>query len=144
VGPIAVENFHHQAVDHARHTEKAPPKRGQLSRDACSTPVTVNQDRPPVAAPRGRGADRAVREAAWWQEHVLCVSSLPQPALQAAGFEARPGTISNLIRARAHSFHGLTAVSVTVGGPEISKPTLRIRFEWAAIRGRFFPNIQAA
>jgi hypothetical protein len=47
------------------------------------------------------------------------------PALRAAGFEARRGTISNLIRARAHTFRGLTAVPVNVGGPEISKPTLK-------------------
>jgi hypothetical protein len=55
---------------------------------------------------------------------VRFVIAATEPALQAAGFEARPGTISNLIRARAHTFHGLTAVSVNVGGPEISKPTL--------------------
>jgi hypothetical protein len=56
---------------------------------------------------------------------VRFVIAAAEPALQAAGFEARPCTISNLIRARAHSFHGLTAVSVNVVGPEISKPTLR-------------------
>jgi hypothetical protein len=47
------------------------------------------------------------------------------PALRAAGFEARRGTISNLIRSRAHTFRGLNAVPVNVGGPEISKPTLK-------------------
>jgi hypothetical protein len=57
---------------------------------------------------------------------VRFVIAAAAPALRAAGFEARPGTISNLIRARAHTFHGLTAVSVNVGGPEFRKPTLRI------------------
>jgi hypothetical protein len=56
---------------------------------------------------------------------VRFVIAAAGPALRAAGFEARLGTISNLIRARAHSFHCLTAVSVNVGGPEISKPTWR-------------------
>jgi hypothetical protein len=56
---------------------------------------------------------------------VRFVIAAAEPALQAACFEARSGTISNLIRARSHSFHGLTAVSTNVGGPEISKPTLR-------------------
>jgi hypothetical protein len=56
---------------------------------------------------------------------VRFVIAAAGPALRAAGFEARLGTISNLIRARAHSFHRLTAVSVNVGGPEISTPTLR-------------------
>jgi len=56
---------------------------------------------------------------------VRFVIAAAAPALRAAGFEARPGTISNLIRARAHTFHGLMAVSVKVGGSEISKPILR-------------------
>jgi hypothetical protein len=56
---------------------------------------------------------------------VRFVIATAEPALRAAGFEARPGTISNLIRARAHTFRCLSAVSVNIDGPEFSKPTLR-------------------
>jgi hypothetical protein len=56
---------------------------------------------------------------------VRFVIAAAEPSLQAACFEARRGTISNLNRARSHSFHGLTGVSANVGGPKISKPTLR-------------------
>jgi hypothetical protein len=56
---------------------------------------------------------------------VRFVIATAGPALRAAGFEARPRTISNLIRARAHTFRSLSAVSINVDGPELSKPTLR-------------------
>jgi len=49
------------------------------------------------------------------------------PPLRAAGFEVRPGAISNLIRARAHTFHGVTAASINLGAPEFGKPNLRKR-----------------
>jgi hypothetical protein len=57
---------------------------------------------------------------------VRFVIAAAAPALRAAGFEARPGAISNLIRACAHTFHALSVVSVSVGGPEFTSPTLRI------------------
>jgi hypothetical protein len=53
---------------------------------------------------------------------VRFVVAAAAPALRAAGFETKPGTISNLIRARAHTFHSLTAVSFDAGRPELSKP----------------------
>jgi len=38
---------------------------------------------------------------------VRFVIAAAAPALQAAGFETKPGMISNLIRARAHPFNNL-------------------------------------
>jgi hypothetical protein len=55
---------------------------------------------------------------------VRFVIAAAGPALRAAGFEAKPGTISNLIRARAHTFHSLNAVSCSAGRPELGKPSL--------------------
>src|SRR5450755_675771 len=46
---------------------------------------------------------------------VRFVIAAAAPALQAAGFETKPGMISNLIRARAHTFNNLTAVSIETG-----------------------------
>ena len=53
---------------------------------------------------------------------VRFVIAAAAPALQAAGFETKPGMISNLIRARAHTFNNLTAVSIETGGPVITHP----------------------
>lgn len=54
---------------------------------------------------------------------VRFVIAAAAPALQAAGFETKPGMISNLIRARAHTFNNLRAVSFETGGPELGKPS---------------------
>jgi hypothetical protein len=54
---------------------------------------------------------------------VRFVIAAAAPALQAAGFETKPGMISNLIRARAHTFNNLSAVSLETGGPELGKPS---------------------
>jgi hypothetical protein len=53
---------------------------------------------------------------------VRFVVAAAAPPLRAAGFETKPGTISNLIRDRADSFHSLTALSLDADGPEFSKP----------------------
>jgi hypothetical protein len=53
---------------------------------------------------------------------VRFVIAAAGPALQAAGFETKPGMISSLIRARAHTFHSLTAVSFNTAEPELGKP----------------------
>ena len=55
---------------------------------------------------------------------VRFVVATAAPALRAAGFETKPGTISNLIRARAHTFDALTAASFDAGGLECGKPNL--------------------
>jgi hypothetical protein len=57
---------------------------------------------------------------------VRFVIAAAAPALQAAGFETKPGMISNLIRARAHTFNNLSAVSFETGGPELGKPSLEL------------------
>jgi hypothetical protein len=57
---------------------------------------------------------------------VRFVIAAAAPALQAAGFETKPGMISNLIRARAHTFNNLTAVSFEAGGPEVGKPNFEL------------------
>jgi hypothetical protein len=57
---------------------------------------------------------------------VRFVIAAAAPALQAAGFETKPGMISNLIRARADTFNNLTAVSFETGGPEIGKPSSKL------------------
>jgi hypothetical protein len=54
---------------------------------------------------------------------VRFVFAAAAPALQAAGFEAKPGMISNLIRARAHTFNNLSAVPLETGGLELGKPS---------------------
>ena len=56
---------------------------------------------------------------------VRFVVAAAAPPLRAAGFETKPGTISNLIRDRADSFHGRGALSLDVHGPEFSKPISR-------------------
>ena len=56
---------------------------------------------------------------------VRFVVAAAAPPLRAAGFETKPGTISNLIRDRADSFHSLGALSLDVHGPEFSKPISR-------------------
>jgi hypothetical protein len=48
---------------------------------------------------------------------VRFVIAAAAPALQAAGFETKPG----MIRARAHTFNNLSAVSLETGGPELGK-----------------------
>ena len=53
---------------------------------------------------------------------VRFVVAAAAPPLRAAGFETKPGTISNLIRARAHTFDALNASSFDAGGPELGKP----------------------
>jgi hypothetical protein len=55
---------------------------------------------------------------------VRFVLAAAAPALQAAGFETKPGMISNLIRARAHTFNNLSAVSIEAGGPELGGPSV--------------------
>jgi hypothetical protein len=57
---------------------------------------------------------------------VRFVIAAAEPALQAAGFEAKPGTISSLIRARAHTFNSLTAVSFGTSEPELGEPSLEL------------------
>jgi hypothetical protein len=54
---------------------------------------------------------------------VRFVLAAATPALQAAGFETKPGMISNLIRARVHTFNNLSAVSIEAGGPELGRPS---------------------
>jgi hypothetical protein len=54
---------------------------------------------------------------------VRFVIAAAAPALEAAGFETKPGTISNLIRARAHTFNSLTALSFKTDEPELGKPS---------------------
>jgi hypothetical protein len=55
---------------------------------------------------------------------VRFVIAAAAPVLHAAGFETNPGMISSLIRARAHTFNSLTAVSFKTGEPELGKPSL--------------------
>lgn len=55
---------------------------------------------------------------------VRFVIAAAAPALELAGFETKPGMISNLIRARAHTFNSLTALSFKTGEPELGKPSL--------------------
>jgi hypothetical protein len=57
---------------------------------------------------------------------VRFVIAAAAPALQAVGFETKPGMISNVIRARAHTFDNLSAVSFEAGGPEIGTPTAEL------------------
>jgi hypothetical protein len=57
---------------------------------------------------------------------VRFVIAAAAPALQAAGFETKPGMISNLIRARAHTFNNLTAVSIETGGPVTTHPSAAV------------------
>jgi hypothetical protein len=57
---------------------------------------------------------------------VRFVIAAAAPALQAVGFETKPGMISNVIRARAHTFDNLSAVSFEAGGPEIGSPNAEL------------------
>jgi hypothetical protein len=80
-----MEDFHLQAVDHARHTEKAPHEAGPVGTaedghrrgaNACREPVTGTATTPPHdSAP----ADSAPADTPWRSNHTKGLFALRYP-----------------------------------------------------------------